>query len=116
MVLGFVDCNYVAPFRRLPSVDDDSVKDTSVKEVSVDDNNNDKDSKFSSSVNNTQKDIKIEKTEKKKKRGGHDDVDTLLASSATVVDFASKHWVKDQGIDPSKIVFLGPNPPVITPR
>jgi hypothetical protein len=48
--------------------------------------------------------------------GGHDDVETLATAANRVTAFAEAIWAQAQEFPRRKIVFLGPNPPVNTPR
>jgi len=88
VVLGFVDCNYVAPFKRLRSFTPAEAAGAAGDGISGggvggsgsvgDDGGN---WHGSGGVLG----------------GGVDDVDTLAAASAHIVDFAQRHWVSPRG-------------------
>jgi hypothetical protein len=89
--LGFVDCNYVAPFRRLRTPAQPTAPGVGTP------------------ANTTTAGAASG-------RGGHDDVDTLSIAARRAVAFAEAAWVQAQGVLRRRVVYLGPNPPVATPR
>ena len=103
VVLGFVDCNYVAPFRRLRSTEPATSTASPAATASA-----------AESLANTT--ISSSSSSSSSRSGGHDDVETLATAANRVTAFAEAIWAQAQEFPRRKIVFLGPNPPVNTPR